>query len=316
MDIPATHKTTPKDFFLYLFGAITLYVSAITLVALLWQLINAWLPETRAYGGDDLAGTVRWTVSVLVVMFPAYVVAMWYAGKDVDRDPGKREMWVRRWFVWATLFIAGIVAIGDLVAVLYGFLGGEIALRFFMKAVAVAVVAGAVLAYHAYLLKREPRTGLILRKGIAVAASAFVLAAIVTGVALIGAPSDARARRNDQVRVGDLQSMQYSVTSFWELKQRLPEDQGELVDPANPMPLPTDPQTGAAYRYEKRGTYDFALCAVFEADYSAEDAQKYSFASYDDGISWDGKPVTWQHGEGENCFSRTIDPERYPPATR
>lgn len=307
-----SHRTTPKDFFLYLFAAGTLYTSATTLITLLWQLINRWLPDTAMYGGyDGVSETIRWSVALLVVIFPAYLVSMWWIGKEVDREPGKREMWVRRWFIWATLFIAAVVALGDLAAILYSFLGGELALRFFMKAFAVGIVAKAVFWYHWYLLRREPGTGIQTRKMILGAAIVFVGAAIVTALVMAGSPASARAKRNDLTRVNDLQNMQYEVTNFWQLKQRLPKDPAELIDPANPIVLAVDPKTGEAYRYEARGKYEFALCANFEADYSAKDAAGNFGYTSDVGISSGGKIPTWEHGPGETCFTRTIDPERY-----
>lgn len=305
-----TH-TTPKDFFLYLFAAGTLYVSATTLVTLIWQVINVVLPDVTMYdyAYGFATGAIRWAVALLVVVFPAYVASMWWIGKDVDREPGKRDIWVRRWFIWLTLFVAAAVVLGDLATVLYSFLGGELALRFGLKALTVAGVACAVLAYHWYLLRREPGTGMTTRKGIVAAAVLVVLAAIVAGVIAMGSPWKARAEANDQQRVSDLSQVQRQVISFWQQKQRLPDAVDEVIDPAYPSPLPADPQTGQAYRYEKRGTYDFALCAVFEGSATADDINRRN--GYPIGL---GAPEeAWAHGAGENCFVRTIDPDRYPP---
>lgn len=305
-----TH-TTPKDFFLYLFGAVSLYLSATMLITLLWQLINTWLPETGSYASSPVEA-IRMAIAFLVISFPAYLIAMWWIGKDVDKEPGKREMWVRRWFIYATLFIAAIVMLGDLISILYAFLGGEIAMRFFLKALVVGAVAGAVFWYHQYILKRTPGTDLAFRKGITVAAAVVVGAAVVAGVAFAGSPSEARAQRDDMTRVSDLQSMQWGVTNFWSLKQRLPANAAEIVDPANPSPLPRDPKTGEEYRYEAKGANEFVLCANFETEYTSADAAKEFGYSSEMGITAGGKTATWEHGTGETCFTRTIDPERYP----
>ncbi len=307
------NRTTPKDFFLYLFAAGTLYVSATTLVTLLWQIINRWLPDTLGYdylyAFDYAAAAIRWSVAILVIVFPAYVASMWWIGKDVDANPEKRELRVRRWFIWLTLFVASAVLLGDLVCVLYNFLGGELALRFFLKALSVAVVAGGVLAYHWYLLRREPGTGLQTRKALVAGTSLAVLAAIVTGVSAMGSPWAARAEANDQQRVSHLSELQRSVISFWQQKQLLPERLEEVIDPAYPMQLPVDPETGASYRYEKRGTRTFALCATFERAASDEEVSRAT--GYPIGTG--AQDQVWAHGVGEQCFERTIDPDRYPP---
>lgn len=305
-------RTTPKDFFLYLFGAITLYLSATMLVTLWWQLINGWLPETGPYALTATGNALRWAVAIIVVTFPAYVIAMWWIGKDVDREPGKKEIWVRRWFIWLTLFVAASVSLGDLAVILYNLLGGEIALRFILKAVVVGLVAKGVFWYHWYLLKREPGTGLPTRKAITAAASLVVLVGIILAIVQAGSPASARALRNDQQRIYDLQSIQDRITTFWSPKQRLPQTAEELIDQANPIPLPVDPKTGEPYRYEVRGTYAFALCATFETEYSEDQATKdmYYYGPTMP-VSLSGHPTSWPHGIGETCFERTIDPELY-----
>jgi hypothetical protein len=316
MEHTPSARTSPRDFFLYLFAAGSLYFCAVTLVTLLWQLVNHWIPAPEAFGysyyGDSIAAALRWSIALLIVIFPAYVIAMWRIGKDVDRAPEKRELWVRRWFVYATLFIASATLLGDLVYLVYALLGGDVALRFALKAVSVALVAGAVLAYHLFLLRREPGTGMGTRKAITVVASAAVLAAVIAGFCIAGSPVDARRQANDARRVSDLQGLQWQMTTFWQQKQRLPENLGELVDPANPVPLPTDPVTAGTYRYEKLGETGFRLCATFEAkdDGMPEGGQSVAYPGPEYDAS--GMPQTWAHGAGETCFERAIDPERYP----
>jgi hypothetical protein len=307
-------KTSPKDFFLYAFAAGALYFCAVTLVTLLWQLINFWLPLPESlyyFGSEGISGALRWSIALLVIIFPAYVASMWWIGKDVDREPAKQHIWVRRWFIYATLFFAAVTLLGDLVFLVYTLLGGDVAARFILKALSVAVVAAGVFAYHWFLLKREPGTAMQARKVITVVASLAVAAAVVAGFAVAGSPSSARAERNDATRISNLQDIQWQTTNFWQQKERLPASLDELVDPANPVPLPVDPVSGEPYRLEVVDTYSFRLCATFETDYS-EPSMDRSTVYPMDVVSGKGGPITWAHGVGETCFDRTIDPERYP----
>lgn len=302
-------KTTPKDFFLYAFAAGSLYFSATTLIALLWQLINVWLPETTIspYETESVGSVLRWSVAMLIIIFPAYVAAMWHIGKEIDKEHGKTELWVRRWFIWATLFIAAVTMLGNLVYLVYMLLDGDIALRFILKAIAVGVVAKAVFAYHWYILKREPGKGIKTRRQIAIGASAFVGAAIIAAFVAAGSPAFARATRNDNQRVNDLQNLQWQITSYWQQKEELPTTLDALVDGAAPMPLPVDPKTKQPYRYQARGAYEFVLCATFETDVSESPSPDK------EGYLPPTTPVTWSHAAGDTCYVRTIDPERYPP---
>lgn len=307
-------KTSPKDFFLYAFAAGALYFCAVTLVTLLWQLINYCFPLPESfdyYGSEGISSALRWSIALLVIIFPAYVASMWWIGKDVDREPAKQHIWVRRWFIYATLFFAAVTLLGDLVFLVYTLLGGDVASRFILKALAVAAVAGGVFAYHWFLLRREPGTAMQARKVITVIASVAVGAAVIAGFVVAGSPSSARAARNDMTRISNLQEIQWQTTNFWQQKGRLPASLGELVDPANPVPLPSDPVTGEQYGFEVVDRYSFRICANFETEYT-EPSLERSTSPYPLDVTSKGGPVTWGHGVGETCFDRTIDPERYP----
>jgi len=302
-----TNATSPKDFFLHVFAAGSLYLSAITLVTLLWQLVNVWLPEDRGfYETDSVTSLLRWSVSFLLVAFPAYVVAMRWIGNDLDRHPEKSELWVRRWSLYGTLFLAAVTLLGDLAFLVYAFLGGDVALRFALKALSIVLVAGGILGYHWFLLRREPGTGRMTRTVVTAGASILVIAAIVIGFVAVGTPGDARAERNDRERVSELQALQWQVNGFYELKQRLPEDSGELLDPAAPASLPTDPVTGEPYGYERLGELRYQLCATFERASELTDAQREDYAA-----SSEASGELFDHQAGRQCFERTIDSERF-----
>ncbi len=305
-------KTSPKDFFLYAFAAGALYFTATTLITLLWQLINYWMPDSANLGFyemESVGAILRWAIAFLVIIFPAYVVAMWWIGKEVDQEPAKKELWVRRWFIWATLFIAAVTVLGDLVYLLYTFLGGDMALRFFLKAIAVGAVAKAVFFYHWYLLRREAGASIMTRRIITVVASVFVGAAVVAGFVVAGSPSLARSLRNDAQRTNDLQNIQWQITNFYQQKTQLPQELSDVIDPANPVQLPTDPVSGNAYRYEVVGKLTFKLCANFEEKSTSQDGAQVWVS---DVTTTSGADGAWAHERGEKCFERTIDPERYP----
>jgi hypothetical protein len=309
--------TTPRDFFLYLFAAGSLYFAATTLITLLWQLVNVYFPEQPIfdyYSFDGISSILRWSVALLIIVFPAYMVTMWHLGKDIDKSPGKTELWVRRWFIWATLFIAAVTVTGDLVYLVYALLSGDLATRFILKALIVGGVAAAVFSYHWYLLRREPGKDLQKRRNLVIISSVFVGIAVIMGFVAVGSPARARAMRNDAERVSDLQNIQYQVTDYWQRKQKLPAAIDDLIDTANPMALPVDPQSKQAYRYQARGQYEFVLCTTFETEVTGNaPTLRFGIGPSDEGISaGSGRPATWDHAVGDTCFVRVIDPERYP----
>ncbi len=64
--------------------------------------------------------------------------------RDIAADPNKRYSKVRRWLTYLTLFFASGIIIGDVITLLYNLLGGEITIRFLLKALVVAFIAGTV----------------------------------------------------------------------------------------------------------------------------------------------------------------------------
>ena len=152
-------KTSPKDIFLHLLAIITLYVSAGSFIALLFQYINLLIPDTLDQGGHYARAsslqTIRWAISSLVVIFPVYLVTSWYLNKGYVSLPEKRSLKIRKWLIYVALFAAALIIIGDLVALIFNLLGGEFTIRFILKVLTIFFVAGSVFHYYLWDLRRH-----------------------------------------------------------------------------------------------------------------------------------------------------------------
>lgn len=152
-------KTTPKDFFLHLLSIVTLYYSAVSFTVLLFQYVNVLLPDVLEGGGNfrnsGAFQLIRWQIASLIVVFPTYVITSWHLTKLYTREPEKRNLRVRKWLVYFTLFVAALIIIGDLVTLVYNLLGGETTVRFLLKVAAVLFVAGSVFGYYFTDLRRH-----------------------------------------------------------------------------------------------------------------------------------------------------------------
>lgn len=148
-----------REAFQYLVLFATLYFSAFHLGSLLFDLINRVLPDpafaARYLDPDD---SMRFSVAALIIAFPVFLWMAHSISRDIARNPIKRLSPVRRWLTYLTLFVAACILIGDLTALLYSVLGGEATLRFFFKAIVVALISGAVLLYYLHDLRREEVT--------------------------------------------------------------------------------------------------------------------------------------------------------------
>lgn len=302
-------KTTPKDFFLWAGAMIALYVSVFSFLALMFEYIDRAFPDPLEYYVDPYSGLIRFSIAALAVLFPAFLGLMVLIRKDIAKTPEKQDLWVRRWALHLTLFVAGITIAIDLVTLVNTYLGGDITARFGLKVLIVLLVAvGGFLHFLADLRghwQASPRKAQM----IGLFAGIAVIATIISGVLIMGTPSQVRMYKLDASRVSDLQSIQWQVVNYWQSKEALPNNLTELSDPISGYSLPVDPETGESYTYKYVSTYTFELCANFAAQ-SQEGTQQASIArpTKYGGIEQD----SWWHTEGENCFTRTIDPDLYP----
>lgn len=146
-----------REAFAYLVLFSTLYFFAWNLGSLLFQLIQYALPDPADPDWQlmRLSGGIRRAISALVIAFPVFVFAAHRVSRDVDKHPIKRLSPVRRWLTYLTLFVAATVLIGDLTALVYNLLSGDLSLRFLLKVLVVGVIAGTVFGYYLWDLRQE-----------------------------------------------------------------------------------------------------------------------------------------------------------------
>ncbi len=151
----------PRDAFLYLVLFGTLYVSAINLGTLLFQLIDRAFPDpaTPARIVEWSREATRWAASSLIVAVPVFLFVSRVAQRDVRRDPAKRASKVRRWLTYVTMAAASAILIGDLIALVNGALSGGLVAPFLLKTLTVGAIAGAILGYYLADLRQDERAG-------------------------------------------------------------------------------------------------------------------------------------------------------------
>ena len=150
---------SPREAFLYLVLFATLYLSAWHLGSLLFDLINAAIPDPadqRFQAGmrDD---SMRFSVASLVIAFPIYLFVARLLARELARNPVKRLSAVRRWLTYLTLFLAVTVLVCDLIALVHSLLGGDLTLRFVLKVLVVGAIAGGIFGFYLADLRREVR---------------------------------------------------------------------------------------------------------------------------------------------------------------
>lgn len=297
-------QTTAKDFFLHLGVIATLYASVIALLNLLFSVINTAFPQIDRYYGVP---NMSLPMASLIVAFPIFLVLTKLVYKSFEKDQGKRNIWVRKWLMVLTLFVAGAVLAGDLVTLVYYFLDGqELTTGFILKVLSVLVVSFAVFGY--FLQDMKDKLTVKSRRIWLTSATVIVLVVIILGFSVIGSPRTQRLIRYDEQKVNDLQNIQSQIIYHWQSKEALPNELGELDDPLASFIVPKDSQTGDSYVYKKTNSRTFELCA----DFNLKGPRSQNSPRISNVYKYGTENEVWNHEAGEYCFERIVDPDRYP----
>lgn len=307
-----TPRVTPKDFVLWFGAMASLYGGVFAFISLLFSYIEKAFPNPISdsyYYYTSYSSDVSYEMASLIVLTPLFMLLMRMIRRDIAADPSRNDIWVRRWALFLTLFLAGATMVIDLIILLNTFLQGEeLAAGFLLKVLTVLLVSG--LGFMHFLAdlrgywERQPARARAINWGVGV----LVLASIIAGFFIIGTPQELRKEKQDAIRLQDLQNIQWQIVNYWQQKEELPSSLDALRDPISDAMIPVDPKTGEAYGYESTGAMTFTLCAVFEKEGGTRNPR--AAQPMDPTMSTEDN---WEHGAGETCFERTIDPERYPP---
>jgi type II secretory pathway pseudopilin PulG len=267
---------------LSLFSFVLLGTSAYALGVLYFAIITLLLPDPLSqswYAEESARSSAHWSIASLIIAFPLYVMALRVWFKKFREEERVVESAATRWLTYLVLFVAAGTVVGDLVAVLYTFLQGEISGRFVLKALTILVVAGAVFLFY-YFERQKVQYGKDIPrscfKRLGVGVSVIVVVGIVLGFVAAGTPSAERARAFDEQRSSDLSSLATCINRYASQYRTLPTELDDLersttfsycsryVDPL-----------GTPYEYRvvseltkgtDDGTYEgaYELCATFD----------------------------------------------------
>lgn len=143
------YSLVARDTVFYLFLFVALYLAAFGLIFLAFDILNLKIPDAADYREPaTLQANVRYWLSWCIVFVPVYLFTAWKSESRRRLDPNCPMSTGRQWLTYLTLFVASMTALGDMVALVLGFLSGDLTLRTILKIAVVAIIAGAVIAYY------------------------------------------------------------------------------------------------------------------------------------------------------------------------
>lgn len=294
---PPAARTPGREVFFALLTFFTLGISAVSLGGVIFKLIDKAFPDLTVmnyYGGQSVASPL----SALIVASPIFIFLSWKFIRDVGQGLVAARSGIRKILTYIALFIASATVIGDVIALVYRFLAGEVNTRFILKVITILVIGIWIVCYYWINLKREEHNESLPKKWYQSNGLALVLVVIATicgGFYLGGSPEQQRSIVRDGRRIQDLQLIYSSVQDYYARQQTMPAMSDIQQGYLNVMPV--DPESGAAYEYIIGTGTSFQLCAVFETDdarLTNETTPKMIYGPYD---------ANWTHPSGYYCFS-------------
>lgn len=137
-----------REAFLYIFFFVLLGIAAYNLGTLLFRLIDHFVPsDTGANVSPYHMSRIRGSIAGLIVSLPIFIFVARTLQKNRRSNPMMQRSRIRKWLTYISLIIAGCTLIGDAIALLTEFLNGELSLRFGLKSLVIAAIAGGIFGY-------------------------------------------------------------------------------------------------------------------------------------------------------------------------
>jgi hypothetical protein len=310
-------KSSTVDVVVNFFSFIILGIVATALGTLYFQVINESFPDplaAMARGGEwYTTRAIHHAIASLIIAFPLYYAAMRIWFSKFRDDEGRTESRLSKWLTYLVLLVAAVTIVGDLIAVLFKLLQGEISARFLLKALTIFVIAGIIFGF--YFLERKK---IQYRKDIPRATFQYfgwtVTAIVVIGIFLgfwaAGSPDTARKRAFDIERARNLGELSRCIERYAQDLGQLPAALDQLRKSsryaacANSM---RDPETRRQYEYRivtpsrvegPARVGEFELCATFSLASMGPDEEMGSY---------DNRYAIWnEHDVGRSCDTVTV----------
>lgn len=128
----------------------------------------------------------------------------------------------------------------------------------------------------------------------------IVALACTIGISIAGTPISQRLINFDATRLSDFTNMKYRAENYFRSNSRIPYNMSDL---ANGGELPTDPESGNQYEYQKVTDSSYKFCTVFSTD-SVEIRKKgQALNTYDTSYPENDNQT---HKKGYDCITYMI----------
>lgn len=226
---PKTYVSA-REAFLYIVMFALLGLVAYNLSSLVFALIDRAIADALDTSTQySRSMQVRSALSALAVATPLLAGFGWYIAKARRADPAMQQSRVRKWLTYVTLIVAALIFVGDLIALVYNFLSGDLSQRLLLKMVVVALISGGIFIFFVRDVETERARGKFgLAPVMAALGAAFVAVAFAGGLLSIENPIAAREYRLDGARVAAVRRVAGAAQCAYSFTNRIPRSYNEI----------------------------------------------------------------------------------------
>lgn len=286
---PSKGENVASFFFFHLLMFLALGFASFGVGGILFQLINKFFPDPLGFTGFFDQGAIKFGIASLLVATPLFFYMARLINKNIHNGEMALDAVPRRWLTYVVLFLAAGTMAGDIIALIFNYLEGDIVARLILKIIVIMIIAGAIFGYYLWDIRKN-ETGENRKKinKLAGWASMSVMIAIFIGsFFIVDSPRVAKDKKIDQQTVENLSQISFLIQEYYNLRQTVPGDLDELKK-VKPFEL-NQPVT-----YSKKGDTAYTLCADFRLP-SEEQPRPGPLEIVVD---------EWKHGTGDICFEK------------
>lgn len=128
-----------------------LYVAVVSLIVMLFNLIDMSLPDPAEsyyeYSSEWTLSSIRYALSFVIVFSPLYLLFNRLIHRQTLRGALVRGGTVQRWLTYLSLFVIVVTVLVDAATLVFTLLEGEMSIRVFLKCIILFAVVGGVFVY-------------------------------------------------------------------------------------------------------------------------------------------------------------------------
>ena len=294
------NHNSPKYAFLYMLSLAALMFTGFSVGMIAFQIINKYVPDAiNQFRSSFDTGALSFALSALIVAAPVFFITNYFIYKGLYKGALKKDSGIRKWLTYFILLVSSVVILGWFIGLINTFLGGELTLKFALKALVSIILSALAFNFYLYDIRRKNTTGTknnVIRIYFYIALI-IVIGALSSALIFGESPMEARNKKIDNAILNDFSSIKNAIDQYYITNENLPKNLSVLGEEIRfiTQDILTDPEKSLDYQYNILSEKKYELCADFKTSNLEDNNAENEFYR-----------EIWPHKEGKQCIEKSI----------